>query len=137
VTDLRAPDGSLLFHHRELACKATDEVVLAPGFTDHLVALRLAWARPMIVNSCCRSSKHNIAVGGHERSLHVYDSPHWPTRGACAIDFKVSSPQEAMELMLCAADLGWSVGVPKGGFLHLDRRETGGLKPNALFGYGG
>ncbi len=135
--DLRAPDGSLLFHAHALACRDTGVVVLAPGFADHLVSLRLAWARPMIVNSCCRSSKHNIAVGGHPRSLHVYDTPHWPTRGTCAIDLEIADCHAAMNLALCAADLGWSVGVPRGGFIHLDRREIGGLKPSALFGYGG
>lgn len=137
MTDIRDDKGGLLFSHAELACKATGVVQLAPGFTEHLKALRLAWARPMIVTSCCRSAEHNAAVKGHPRSLHVYDTPHWPTGGTCAIDFKIADAYVAMELALCAADLGWSVGVPKGGFIHLDRRELGGLKPSALFGYGG
>jgi hypothetical protein len=135
--DIKAPDGRILIPSSDLACPCCGGLTLAPGFADHLTALCLAWDKPVSVNSCCRCSKRNINVGGHARSLHVFDTPHWPTRGTCAIDLKTTNAQEAMKLMLCAADLGWSVGVPAGRFIHLDRREIGGLKPSALFGYGG
>jgi hypothetical protein len=55
----------------------------------------------------------------------------------CAVDLKIRDGIEAGELWFLAYSLGWSAGVPKGGFIHLDRREIGGLKPKALFGYGG
>lgn len=132
--DILDPKGGILFTHAELACRATGVVKLAPGFPEHLVALRLAWARPMIVNSCCRSRAHNAAEKGHPNSLHVYDAPHWPTGGTAAVDFRVTDGGVARELAILAFNLGWSVGVPKAGFLHLDRREIAGLQP-ALFGY--
>jgi hypothetical protein len=134
MTDVRDDNGGLLFSEKELACRCCGKVVLAPLFAGHLAALRLAWARPMIVNSCCRCSRHNISVNGHERSLHVFDTPHWPTDGTCAIDIRIKDGNEALNLALCAADLGWSVGVPRGGFIHLDRRDLVRL-PQALFGY--
>lgn len=136
MTEIRDAQGRLLFSAAELACEASGAVVLAPGFAAALEKLRLAWDRPMSVTSCCRSAAHNAAVKGHPRSLHVYDAPHWPTGGTAAVDIKVEGTIEAGALAFLAYSLGWSVGVPKGGFVHLDRRELGGLPPKALFGYG-
>ena len=39
-----------------------------------------------------------------------------------------------LELIKCALDSGWSVGVAKT-FIHLDRRDMVGLQPG-IFGYG-
>ncbi len=137
MTDLRAPDGTLLFHHKELACPCCDGFALDPGFADHLVTLRLKWARPMIVNSCCRCEKRNITVGGHARSLHVFANGYWSQDGTAAIDLKVGDGVQGGELTVLALSLGWSVGVPAKNFIHLDRRDLFGLKAKTLFGYGG
>jgi len=131
------PDGpGILFTDAELACKGTGVVKLAPGFPELLAMLRMRWGRPMVVTSCCRSAAYNAKVGGHPNSLHVYDNPVHPTGGTCAIDIAVADVVEARALGKLALDEGWSVGVPKGRFLHFDRRDLAGLPPG-LFGYGG
>jgi uncharacterized protein YcbK (DUF882 family) len=126
--------GAALFTHRELACRSTGVVTLHPGFAEELVRLRVAWDRPMAVTSCCRSAAHNRTVGGHPRSLHVYDKPAHGLLGTAAIDIAMTDGARAWELARLAMTLGWSVGVPKSGFLHLDRRDFAGL-PRGLFGY--
>jgi hypothetical protein len=132
--DIRRPDGpGVLFRHEELACRATGVVRLAPGFGEALASLRMIFGRPMIVTSCCRSEAHNRAVGGHPRSLHVYDHPYWPTGGTCAIDIKATDPTYRTLLARLAMDQGWSVGVAST-FLHLDRRDFVGL-PQNIFDY--
>ena len=94
-----------------------------------------SFGQSMIVNSCCRSKKRNGEIGGHERSLHVYDNPfHEGQTGTLAIDIKIKSPEYARTLALRALLAGWSVGVARG-FLHLDRRDLIGLPPR-IFGYG-
>lgn len=67
--------GKLFFSRNELQDPDTHEVHLAPGFGDKVVELRLTYGRPMIVNSCCRSHQYNQQIGGHHRSLHVWDEP--------------------------------------------------------------
>jgi len=131
--------GARLFARHELACRATGEGKLAGGFGGLLIELRVAWDRPMKVLSCCRSKAHNDApismggVGGHLRSLHVYDQPPHGLDGCAAIDIAVADTHAAGLLAFLAWRMGWSVGVPRG-FLHLDRRDLAGLK-QALFGY--
>ena len=123
----------VLFTHGELKCKVTGKVRLAEGFGAELARLRVAFGRAMIVNSCCRSAEHNASVGGHARSLHVYDQPHHRLDGAAAIDIAAPDTLYMRELLVHALRLGWSVGVGKG-FVHLDRRDIAGLMPGA-FGY--
>lgn len=135
--DILRPDGpDILFRHEELQCRHTGQVVLAPGFAKKLALLRMTYARPLTVTSCCRSAAHNEAVGGHPRSLHVYDNPAHPTGGTAAIDLAVRDAAEAMAIAEVAIPYGWSVGVPKGGFIHLDLRTLFGM-PKGMFGYGG
>ena len=133
MDDLKAPDGRILFTSAELACKATGTVRLAAAFADRLIALRLAWDRPMVVTSCCRSAAYNRMVGGAADSFHVWDHPR-VAGGTAAIDIAVTGGAVARELVALALGLGWSIGVPRAGFVHLDRRELAGLPP-ALFGY--
>jgi len=126
--------GAVLFTRAELACRRRGGLRLAPGFAEALVALRLAFGRPMRVTSCCRSAAHNRAIGGHPRSLHVFDEPAHETGGTVAIDIAIPDGGYARALAGAALERGWSVGVARG-FLHLDRRDLAGLAP-ALFGYG-
>jgi zinc D-Ala-D-Ala carboxypeptidase len=127
--------GRILFSHSELECKTTGIVKLAEGFADRLVMLRLAYGKPMPVTSCCRSAERNAKVGGHPKSLHVYDRNAHGLDGTAAIDIAVN-PSEAWSLAFVAMKEGWSVGVSSRGFVHLDRRDLAGL-PRAMFGYGG
>jgi len=124
--------GAVLFSKAELACKSTGIVKLADGFADRLVMLRLAYGKPMVVTSCCRSAAHNKAVGGHSRSLHVYDQNGHGLNGTAAIDIRATG-HDAWVLAHAAMRDGWSVGVAKT-FIHLDRRDLAGL-PVSIFGY--
>lgn len=129
-------NGKTFFTEAELKCKASGLTRLAPGFGEHLIDLRIRWARPMIVNSCCRSYQHNKDVGGNERSLHVYDKPFWPTRGSCAIDISITDPLRRAALCSLALSMGWWVGVNET-FLHLDRRiDFGVAEEVGIFLYG-
>lgn len=124
----------VLFSRQELACRGTGIVILAPGFADRLLELRLAFDRPMILTSACRAKSHNDrprsqgGAQGHPRSLHVSDFPHHQTGGCCAVDVSTSLPdgrprpggyREALARL--AVSMGWSVGYGST-FLHLDRR---------------
>lgn len=131
-----APNGDVLFTHDELSCNRTQRVRLATGFADKLRELRLAWGRPMSVNSCCRSQAYNSDIGGAVDSFHVYDFPGHGLDGTCAIDIAIPDAVTAMELIALAIPLGWSVGLPspRKRFVHLDQRRLAGLKP-AAFGY--
>lgn len=114
-------NGKVYFTESELRCKQTGIIKLAPGFAEALLSLRLVYARPMPVNSCCRSKDHNAKVGGNPRSLHVYDSPFWPTGGTCAIDIGITDATQRAELVKIALESGWWVGLHSA-FIHLDRR---------------
>lgn len=130
---IRSRDGRALFTHDELACRKTKTGILAPGFAEALLELRLTCARPMIVTSCCRSAEHNRAVGGHPRSMHVYDRPYHPTGGACAIDIAMTDGTFAHQLIKTASALGWSIGINfDRHFIHLDRRTDFGIAPAPL-----
>ena len=133
-TDLIDPnDDRILFHHHELQCPVTFKVRLAPQFGDDLITLRRKFGLRMLVNSCCRSQIHNENIGGHEKSLHVYDIPYHNTKGTCGIDIDCPDNNYAHMLGCTAMGLGWSVGR-KGGFMHLDRRDYLGM-PTAFFSY--
>ena len=99
-----------------------------------LVNLRLAYGKPMVVTSCCRSAAHNLKVGGHSRSLHVYDDPFYDLAGSAAIDIAVTNAAHTWQLVRLAILDGWSVGVATWG-VHLDRRDFAGKSPG-VFGYG-
>lgn len=135
--DLRTNSGVMLFSHEELACRATGKVKLTKGFAEHLMGLRLAYAMPLIVTSCCRSLEHNGRIGGHPSSLHIYDIPQRPIDdpldGTAAIDVQTINADVRPLLVSLAIERGWSVGVARG-FVHLDRRDLAGL-PQRVFGY--
>ena len=131
-TDLRF-GATTYFTHKELACPLTNKVRLAPHFGTALLDLRMATG-PMIVNSACRSLTHNRRIGGHARSLHVFDYPFHKTNGTAAID--ISWPTNSADrafLVKTALDQGWSVGVARWG-IHLDLRNIVDL-PQMVFGY--
>lgn len=129
-------NGREYFSVKELACKRTGVVRLHPGFRDALLHLREVYGSPMPVTSCCRSAAHNAAVGGHPKSLHVYDEPqHEGQLGTLAIDVAMPTDGPRIELVKDALHLGWSVGISTT-FVHLDCRYLIGLAPQRLFGYG-
>ncbi|MEY4075064.1 MAG: hypothetical protein RJA29_2421 [Pseudomonadota bacterium] len=135
------------FTAAELECKGsrvngrpgTGVIRMHPTFATELVRLREACGRPVAPNSVCRTPAHNRAVGGHVRSLHLTDNPHWPTLGCMAMDWPWRSWTKADQLAFArlAWRMGWSVGLHDG-FCHIDRRADLGLRelPQAVFLYG-
>ncbi len=121
MTDITDGGGTVLFAHKELACPETGEVILAPGFADALRDLRKKYGHPMIVMSCCRTASYNEEIGGHPRSLHVYDQPHHPTGGTAAIDVQRPEGPRLHRLIELATAHGWAIGIASK-FVHLDRR---------------
>lgn len=122
------------FTFNELACKESNQVVLAPGFADRLFILREQYGFPMVLTSACRSFLYNIQIGGHPRSLHIYDKPFHPTAGTCAIDVHKDTQVKNDKLKDIAFALGWSIGESHT-FLHLDRRSDYTNLPQAVFDY--
>lgn len=111
------------FSEKELECRGSEEMYLAPGFLGMLVHLRTVWKEPMIVNSCCRSSEYNKAIGGHPKSLHLTDNTDRSIIGTMAIDISTADMKDhdIEVLHALAGDLGWSVGRADT-FIHLDAR---------------
>jgi hypothetical protein len=122
------------FTREELQCPGTKKVHLALGFGEALQGLRDAYGKPLKINSACRSAEYNRAVLGHPRSLHVYDSPHWPTGGCCAVDVAMTDGFERGRLIKVAWERGWSIGLAKT-FLHLDMRTMCAELPQTTYYY--
>jgi len=118
------------FTENELKCKGSGGFKLAHGFAEAIDNLRAAWNKPLVVNSCCRSAQYNKKVGGHQKSLHVYDKPARDTGGTCAIDFR----EHSEEFRRLAWDMGFSLGLGNN-FTHCDtRKEVLGM-PQVKFHY--
>lgn len=127
-------DGTTLFSASELRDPDSREVHLAPGFAEHLADLRIRYGAPMILTSACRSKKYNAEIGGHSRSLHVYDEPAHPTQGCAAVDVAMHDSEKRARLVQLALAAGWSVGCART-FVHLDRRIDfiAGNSPRVFF----
>jgi hypothetical protein len=128
--------SKMYFTDDELKCKCgCAGLRLDRKFDAMLVEIRQNFKEPMIVNSCCRCKKHNEAVGGNPRSLHVYDFPSHKVGGTCAIDIRRKDKAYDLKLILEAWDSRWSIGVTPT-FLHLDCRVNVLGLPQVMFAYG-
>lgn len=122
------------FTDDELKCKQSGGLVLDPVFDLQLTRLRNNF-EPMVVNSCCRSRKHNEEVGGAPKSFHIYDYPAWKIlEGCAAIDVAYSSIFYRNKLARLAWSYGWRIGYNKH-FLHLDIAHIAGILPQIIFPY--
>lgn len=132
------------FQVKELADPLTNTLKLRKGFMIHLDYLRHIMGVPFVVNSCCRSEKYNLLVGGHPRSLHLMDNLEHNTEGTCALDLNVTgwSREFLTQFTDVAKTLGWSLGIGYSypndgdlavGFLHLDRRVEVGLPLHTFY----
>lgn len=123
------------FRASELACPTDNRIKVDKRFLEAVRYLRELWGRPLVVNSFCRSTVHNTKVGGHPRSLHLMDNPHWPTLGTIAVDFcTIGWSFSKVEEFL---DLAWEMGFSQGNgsnFVHLDFRCLIGLT-QTIFNY--
>lgn len=112
------------FSQEELRCPCCGECLLMEGFLDKLNAIREALGNPMIVNSCCRCIKHNLAVGGKGKSFHLINARDITgMSGSCAADISTLMWPDAKrdKFLKLVRDAGWSVGVANH-FIHIDRR---------------
>lgn len=114
------PGGFWMWPHfapRELADKNSGSIVVETDFLDRLERLRVAYGRPMIINSGYRTPEHNAIV-----STTGEDGPHTTGR---AVDVRVYGSY-ALDLIRRALDFGFTgVGVAQNGsmtsrFVHLD-----------------
>lgn len=123
--------GKTYFTESELRCNGSGKLILAKGFAEKLLELRLKWNKPMIITSACRSLEYNKKVGGVDSSQHICDDE----RGGCAaVDIVSNDAHERIALTKLALDLGWSVGISNRCFIHLDMRTLRG-SPSVIFGY--
>lgn len=124
----------------EMSCRGTDckcgPAVFHPGFIEGLQYLRTVFHQPMTVTSGARCAEYNKTVGGHPRSLHVWDEPRQPGQKGCmAVDIATPDGSYRGELFTAAWRLGFSIGWgAKRGFLHLDRRSALSM-PQKSFDY--
>lgn len=123
------------FSRREIASRDSGIIRIPLNFLLALEALRIDYGRAMRVNSACRTSSHNDAVGGHPRSLHRCDVVHrdGETEGTLAVDIDARDGWQRGTLFSRAWVAGFSIGWG-GTFLHLDKRTWVGL-PQTTFNY--
>lgn len=119
------------FSDDELRCKSSGAVKLDPNFEKTLLEYRETVAHPLYVNSCCRSTEHNKAIGGAERSYHLYEGVDDGRKGTLAIDLRVQNDKQRANMVKTALLMGWSVGIYRT-FIHIDRRVDIG-KPQVCF----
>ncbi len=115
-------NGEIKFLHYELADRVTGKGIIPQSTLDRLAELRIALDMPMIINSACRTKERNVEIGGHPRSLHVYDNPHHPTGGCIAFDIRTQDLEYNKKFLEVAFNLGWTVGIANG-FFHIDDRH--------------
>lgn len=113
------------FTIEEMADPTTGEYRFADGFLDDLEILREAYAKPVIVNSACRSNEHNewLLLRGYpasKSSFHLMDNEKYGT-DTCAVDAARPNGHDLHRLILLATKLDWSIGLART-FVHLDRR---------------
>lgn len=125
------------FSDRELASPDTGLYCLASGFGPRLDELRFRVKAPIIVTGGARSKEHNVEVGGHPRSLHVYDVPFWDTGGCCAVDVAdTRGSAYRAHLVGEALEMGFSVGINIAKkFIHIDDRSRCIGREKVLFYY--
>lgn len=104
------------FSPREMACRGTGRLLIAPDAMDKLQALRTKIGKPMIVNSAYRSPEHNRAVGGAKNSNHMQ---------GVAFDVRMDN-HDPSEYIAAALSVGFKgIGTyPKQGFVHVDVRAN-------------
>jgi hypothetical protein len=90
----------------------------------------------MRITGPARCKIHNAAVGGHPKSLHIFDEPqHAKQQGALGVDVEAADGAFRGKLFSMAWKHGFSIGWnAKRKFLHLDRRDLIGL-PQTSFDY--
>lgn len=103
------------FSPREMACRASHQLVITDTLMDILMRMRLEWGR-MIVTSGHRSATHNRNIGGAENSEHVTGE---------AADIAVQPYLQDDFIALARAKGAVRIGqYPDRGFIHVGVRPV-------------
>jgi len=105
-------------------CEHWDGTTIDIDLVQRLQIIRDKLKETMPIWSGCRCKDHNKAVGGRERSQHLYCR-------AADIGIGISKPKARILIVSHALALGLSVGL-NNSFLHLDSRPS---KNQRLFTY--
>ncbi len=114
-------DISKYFNDEEMACPCCGDIKMDERFLEMLLKFRIAWAKPMHVNSAYRCLKHNAEVGGSPGSKHTIGE---------AIDISVVGSERFAFIKLAIKTGFGGIGIART-FVHLDSRK----KPFALWTY--
>jgi zinc D-Ala-D-Ala carboxypeptidase len=110
------------FSDEELTCRCGCGLRVTPEAFQKANELRVAFGKPLYVNSSARCKAHNARIGGAPNSKHC---------DGVAFDFAVNNDQDRRNLVALMLQFGWGgIGVGKG-FVHGDIR-TG---TRVLWGY--
>ena len=107
------------FKKEELECPCCNECEMDPVLLTRLQSLRDIMDTPLVITSGYRCENHNEAVGGSERSQHLFGK---------AVDIKIKDLDSATrhKLIKTSFDIGFSgVGIGKTKF-HVDVRDGEG-----------
>ena len=117
-------NGRIYFTDKELSCNCCGLQKYVPSFLNDLLALRLAYGKPMPLTCGCRCPSHNKEVGGVSNSYHLTDGNINSIGGASAVDVVLPSNSENLHNFIqCAMMMKWSVLIyPKRNFMHIDKR---------------
>lgn len=100
------------FNLIEFQCPCCHTVKLHPALLRRAVLLRLAWGRPVVINSGYRCEEHNSKVGGVKGSLH---------RQGRAIDVRVDgSAQEAFRQLALSCGFERVLLYGERNFAHME-----------------
>tara|TARA_R110000782_G_C14819205_1_gene413807 strand:+ start:18235 stop:18639 length:405 start_codon:yes stop_codon:yes gene_type:complete len=120
------------FTEEELACPTTGNLILQEGFIEDLEELRVAYAKPMVINSGCRSYAHNEkllqdGLPAAKSSLHLIGNRKYATN-TLAVDLAKPNIFDQARFIEIALRLAWTVRVANT-FIHVDQRtKYTGLK---------
>jgi len=120
------------FSPEELADSRTGQIIADPEFLNMLRGLREVFCQPIVINSGFRMRETNAAVGGHERSAHLYGR---------AVDVRIPDAAYGADLLATALNIQGAIGIginkPQGktGFIHIDDMPRNGSKKPVIWTY--
>lgn len=98
----------------EMDCPHCGKCNMQPEFMAKLEQLRVAYGKPITINSGYRCPEHNKAVGGAPNSFHMQGR---------AADIAVPNKAERYKLVKIAMQLGFSGIEISSVHLHVDNRD--------------
>jgi len=106
------------FSREEFSCPCCSGNKIDYIFVGKLEELRIAYGKPLVINSGYRCRDHNAAIGGAAKSKHI---------SGIAVDLKVMTGKERFEILRLALQLGFTgIGIANS-FVHLDIRNGCGI----------